>query len=73
MGKAQDDALPLLLNEEQVSRLAGLSISFLRKSRMRGAAGRGTLAPPHVRVNGRRLYRRADVLMWVEGLTARNA
>ena len=63
--------LSLLLDERQVSRYLGVSVSFLRKARSEGAPGQRTQAPPFVRVGGRVYYRRVDLDAWVSGLESR--
>ena len=68
--KIDAPTLPLLLTESATSALLGVSMSYLRKSRSEGQIKNRTEAPPFVRVGGRCLYRRNDVLKWVENLTA---
>ena len=63
------NALPMMLNEKQASVMLGVSLSFLRKSRCEGLIRKRTSAPPFVSIGGRRLYRQADLMAWVEALT----
>jgi hypothetical protein len=65
------DTLPLMLNEKEASRVTGVSISFLRKSRCDGARKNQTPAPPFVSVGGRRYYRTVDLRAWVDALAPR--
>jgi hypothetical protein len=63
--------LPLMLDEKEASRVAGISVSLLRKSRCNGARKNQTPAPPFVKVGGRRYYRTADLRAWGDALTPR--
>jgi hypothetical protein len=65
------NTLPLMLDENEASRVTGVSVSFLRKSRCEGTRRNQTPAPPFVSVGGRRYYRTADLRMWVGALTPR--
>jgi hypothetical protein len=60
--------LPLMLDEKTTSKIIGVSVSFLRKSRCEGARKHRTSAPPFVCVGGRRYYRTADLKSWVDSL-----
>ncbi|MDR1515442.1 MAG: helix-turn-helix domain-containing protein [Synergistaceae bacterium] len=62
---------PLMVNDVDAARLLGVSASYLRKSRSTGAVGHRTPPPPFVRVDGRRLYRVADLRAWVAALEAK--
>ena len=66
---AEWNALPMMLNEKQASVRLGVSLSFLRKSRCEGLIRKRTPAPPFVSIGGRRLYRKTDLMAWVEALT----
>ena len=63
------NALPMMLNEKQAAVMLGVSLSFLRKSRCEGLIRKRTPAPPFVSIGGRRLYRKTDLMAWVEALT----
>jgi hypothetical protein len=63
--------LPLLLDEKDASRVSGVSVSFLRKSRCNGARKNRTPAPPFVYVGERCYYRTADLRDWVDALIPR--
>jgi hypothetical protein len=65
------NTLPLMLDENEASRVTGVSVSFLRKSRCEGARKNKTPAPLFVRVGGRRYYRIVDLRAWVDALTPR--
>jgi hypothetical protein len=62
---------PLLLSEKQAAKKAGLSLSYLRKSRCEGTIGNRTPAPPFVRIGGRVLYPEEDLRLWVKALERR--
>jgi hypothetical protein len=62
------DGLPMFLDEKQVARVSGLSLSFLRKSRSEGTRRNRTPAPPFVRIGGRVYYRRDDFFAWASEL-----
>jgi hypothetical protein len=71
------DKLPLMLNEDEVSVVAGVSVSFLRKSRCEGCK-KPTLetrdeeesAPPFIKLGPKRVkYPTKDLQKWVAGLT----
>jgi hypothetical protein len=62
------DNLPLMVNDVTAAAILGVSISYLRKSRSTGTVGHRTPPPRFVRVNGRRLYRVADLKVWAENL-----
>jgi hypothetical protein len=59
---------PLLLDEKRAAELLGVSLSSLRKARCEGQHGLRTAMPPYVRVGGRILYRRDDLIQWVASL-----
>jgi hypothetical protein len=61
--------MPLLLDEATASRFLGVSRAFLRRARSKGHIGGETAAPPFVPLGGRRLYRLADLVQWVDGLS----
>ena len=73
----------MLLKETEASKLMGVSISYLRKSRCEGTkkpdeilSANGNIydnpAPPFVRLNKNTIrYRTADVLSWVNSLKLR--
>jgi hypothetical protein len=65
--------LPELLTEKQVALYAGISLSFLRKSRLTGDIKGRTSAPPFCRVGKRIFYRRADLSHWIQTLKAQEA
>lgn len=77
------NSLPMLLKESEASKLMGVSISYLRKSRCEGTkkpdeilSANGNIydnpAPPFVRLNKNTIrYRTADVLSWVNSLKLR--
>ena len=65
--------LPLMLNEEYAAMLLGVSKSYLSKSRSTGAIGRRTPPPPHVKVDGRRLYKVSELRAWVDALESSEA
>ncbi|MEO1015361.1 MAG: helix-turn-helix domain-containing protein [Pseudomonadota bacterium] len=56
---AQDE----FLNTKQVAELTGLSVPFFEMGRSRSAEDQ----PPYHRVGRRILYRKQDVLDWLEG------
>jgi hypothetical protein len=62
------DALPELLSEKQMSERFGISLSYLRKSRMNGQIKGQTPAPPYCKIAKRVFYKRADALLWLENL-----
>jgi hypothetical protein len=72
------DALPLMLNESEAAKMAGVSVSFLRKSRCEGCK-KVTLetvndeesAPPFVKIGGRVKYPTRDLQEWAARLTRR--
>ena len=72
------DALPLMLNESEAAKMAGVSVSFLRKSRCEGCK-KVTLetvndeesAPPFVKIGGCIKYPTSDLQEWAAGLTRR--
>jgi hypothetical protein len=66
------DNLPLMVNDKTASKILGVSVSYLRKSRSTGAVGHRTPPPKFVKVDGRRLYRVADLKAWAEGLEGRS-
>jgi hypothetical protein len=61
----------LLLTEKQAARFLGVSLPFLRRGRSQGTTGCRTPTPPFVKLGGRVFYRRSDLIVWVDGLTAR--
>ena len=63
--------LPLLLDETQASKVLGVSLSYLRKSRNEGTRKDRTPAPQHVKVNGRCLYPLRACLAWIDELMDR--
>ena len=75
--------MPLLLDEFQTSKLLGVSVSFLRKSRCEGErnpdkilSGSGNIyenpAPPFVRLNKQTIrYAKSDLELWVQNLSRR--
>jgi hypothetical protein len=72
------DTLPLMLNESEAAKMAGVSVSFLRKSRCEGCK-KVTLetvndeesAPPFVKIGGRVKYPTRDLQEWAARLTRR--
>jgi hypothetical protein len=71
--KRNDDSTPLLLSDKDAAAFIGVSTSYLRKSRCDGVIANRTQAPPFVRVGGRVLYRRSDLVAWVAALEGRDA
>ena len=67
------DTLPALVNDRDAAKLLGLSVSFLRKSRCDGPIYDRTIAPQHIALGGRRLYRVSDLRLWVENLVPQDA
>ncbi|MDN3651501.1 hypothetical protein QWY77_01715 [Thalassotalea ponticola] len=61
---------PLLLNEKQTAVLLNISVSKLQKSRAKGSQliSQGRV-PPFVKVDGKVLYVREEVVTFVNGLT----
>jgi hypothetical protein len=67
-----------MLNEAEAAKMAGVSVSFLRKSRCEGCK-KVTLetvndeesAPPFVKIGGRVKYPTSDLREWAAGLTRR--
>ena len=62
--------LPLMFDEKAAAEYAGISLSYLRKSRSDGSPGGRTPAPPFVKIGKRCLYRKSDLDSWVLGLQA---
>jgi hypothetical protein len=67
------DNLPLMVNDTTAAKILGVSASYLRKSRSTGAVGHRTPPPKFVRVDGRRLYRVADLKKWADALEGMDA
>jgi hypothetical protein len=72
------DTLPLMLNEAEAAKMAGMSVSFLRKSRCEGCkkvtfetVNDEESAPPFVKIGGRVKYPTRDLQEWAAGLTRR--
>ncbi|WP_017005147.1 helix-turn-helix domain-containing protein [Enterovibrio norvegicus] len=59
-------SLPLLLTEQEVAKLIGMSRSFLRQSRMEGQRQNRTDAPPFIRIGRAIRYRSEDVRKWID-------
>jgi predicted DNA-binding transcriptional regulator AlpA len=70
------DKLPLMLDEPEASVVAGVSVSFLRKSRCEGCKkptfetrDEEESAPPFIRIGPKRVkYPTKDLQEWVAGL-----
>ncbi|OEE71064.1 hypothetical protein A1OO_22050 [Enterovibrio norvegicus FF-33] len=58
--------MPLLLTEQEVAKLIGMSRSFLRQSRMEGQRQNRTDAPPFIRIGRAIRYRSEDVRKWID-------
>ena len=67
------DNLPLMLNDKDAAKLLGVSASYLRKSRSTGTIGHRTPPPPFTKVDGRRLYKVAELRAWVDALESSEA
>jgi predicted DNA-binding transcriptional regulator AlpA len=72
------DKMPLMLDETEAATALGVSVSFLRKSRIRGRK-KVTLenvyeeetAPPFVKIGGRVKYPTKDLREWAAALVRR--
>jgi hypothetical protein len=72
------DKLPLMLNESEAAKMAGVSVSLLRKSRCKGCkkvtletVNEEESAPPFVKIGGRVKYPTRDLQEWAARLTRR--
>jgi hypothetical protein len=61
-----------MVNDVTAAEILGISDSYLKKSRSTGVVGHRTPPPKFVKVDGRRLYRVADLKAWVEQLESRD-
>jgi len=59
---------PMLLNENEVADLTGVSVSYLRKARCEGVLKHKTPPPPFIKLGDRVYYRRDLIIAWVAGL-----
>ena len=64
--ETEADNFPLLMTEQEVAKLIGMSRSFLRQSRMEGQRQNRTDAPPFIRIGRAIRYRSRDVKQWVD-------
>ena len=64
-------SLPMLLDEKQASKIAGVSVPFLRLSRCEGPRANRTTGPPFVKLNGLIRYKTEDLRKWVRNLPCR--
>jgi hypothetical protein len=64
-------SLPELLDEKLVSAVFGVSLSFLRKGRAMGTVGGRTPGPRFTKIGRRVLYKKNDLLAWLESLPTR--
>ena len=60
--KIKIEEKPMLLGEEQAAYIAGVSLSYLRKSRCQGVLKHSTPPPPFVRVGKRVFYPQSKLI-----------
>jgi predicted DNA-binding transcriptional regulator AlpA len=59
----------LLMNEKQAAEFLGLSLSYLRKSRMQAQLSGKREMPPYIKLKKLVYYRKPDLIAWLDRQT----